>query len=150
MKLIPVQTVINIQGGVKMKGKLTRISIIMALLLISLVPLLALAQSSSDEDAAACAVCGGFGLMFMIILVVSLAISIALAFWVYNDAKSRGDNAVLWVIVVIAFNLMGLVVYLIARTKGDLADCPKCGKKKLSTAEFCPHCEGDMIQQQGH
>lgn len=133
-----------------MKSKFTGISLLAVLLLINLVPLLALAQTTtSEEDAAACAVCGGFGLIFMVILLVSLVIGIALAFWVYNDAKSRGDNAVLWVIVVVIFGLLGFVVYLLARTKGDLVDCPKCGKKKLSTAEFCPHCEGDMIQQQG-
>ncbi len=133
-----------------MKRKFTRISLLAILLLITIVPLLALAQTTtSDEDAAACAVCGGVGLVFMIAIVVSLAISVALAFWVYNDSKSRGDNPILWVIVVVAFNLMGFVVYLLARTKGDLVDCPKCGKKKLATAEFCPHCEGDLMQQQG-
>lgn len=40
--------------------------------------------------------------------------------WMYNDAKDEGfDSPVLWLIVGLAFNVMGLFAYLIVRNSGE-------------------------------
>ena len=72
---------------------------------------------------------------------VCLAIWIALAFWVYQDAKSRGmDNAILLTIVTAITGILGLIIYLLMRPKGILVPCPSCAKKRLEGSAKCPHC----------
>lgn len=65
-----------------------------------------------DDDAAFC-----FGSAMCIIGVVWLIIAIAIAVWVYKDAEARGENGVLWLIIVILLGLIGLIIWLIARPK---------------------------------
>ena len=66
-----------------------------------------------EEGAKVCAACAAFGIALPLIL---LGISIAIALWVYRDAKSRGiTSAPLWAILGFLFNILGLVIYLIAR-----------------------------------
>lgn len=68
---------------------------------------------SDEEGAAVCAGCMAFGVALPLIL---LGISIAIAFWIYRDAKERNiSSAPLWAILGFLFNLLGLVIYLIAR-----------------------------------
>ena len=68
---------------------------------------------SAEEGAAVCAGCMAFGVALPLIL---LGISIAIAFWIYRDAKERNiSSAPLWAILGFLFNLLGLVIYLIAR-----------------------------------
>jgi amino acid permease len=50
-----------------------------------------------------------------LILVLALFVWIALLIWVHRDAKRRGMNAVLWVMVVFFLHLLGFIAYLIAR-----------------------------------
>ena len=54
---------------------------------------------------------GGIAL-FIIGLVV---VWILLAVWVYRDAKKRGMEATLWLLLVLLTGLIGLIVYLIVR-----------------------------------
>lgn len=62
--------------------------------------------------------------------IVRFAIAIVLAIWVYRDAKARGmDNALLLTIVTAITGLLGLVIYLLMRPKGNLLACPTCGQK---------------------
>jgi len=42
---------------------------------------------------------------------------ILLAVWVYGDAKKRGENAALWVLIVLLTGIIGFIVYLIVRPK---------------------------------
>lgn len=44
-----------------------------------------------------------------------LIISVIIAVWVYEDAKERGENAALWLLIVILTGLLGLIVWLIVR-----------------------------------
>jgi hypothetical protein len=68
---------------------------------------------SDEEGAVVCAGCMAFGVALPLIL---LGISIAIAFWIYRDAKERNiSSAPLWAILGFLFNLLGLVIYLIAR-----------------------------------
>ena len=76
-----------------------------------------------------------------IVMLVVLGIWIALAMWVYKDAKSRGmDNAVLLTIVTVVTGLLGLIIYLLMRPKGNLVPCPSCQKKRMEGSAKCPHC----------
>jgi len=83
-----------------MKTRFSKISILLVLFVLTLIPLMASAQTYSNTDdadaAAGCAICGGFTIVFIGIFVVALAVGIALAVWVYKDAKSRGDNPILY------------------------------------------------------
>ena len=100
---------------------------------------LLLAQDDNPAAAAAgCLMCGVFPL---IMLLVVIALHIAILVWVAKDAKSRGmDNAVLWMILVILTGVIGLIVYVLARTQGNLVPCPNCHNKRLQVSARCPHC----------
>jgi uncharacterized membrane protein YhaH (DUF805 family) len=100
----------------------------------------ALAQSTADDAAAlgACAACSGIAVLIPIAI---LALNIALLVWVAKDAKSRGmDNAVVWMVLVMVTSLIGLVIYILSRPKGELVQCASCGNSKLQSAAKCPHC----------
>jgi len=98
-------------------------------------------MAQDDNPAAGCAACFTCGVVPMIFLVVILALHIAILVWVAKDAKSRGmDNAVLWMILVILTGLLGLVIYILARTQGNLIQCPNCHNNRLQSSVRCPHC----------
>lgn len=66
-----------------------------------------------EEGAAVCAACAAVGFA---VPLVFLGISIAMAIWIYRDAKERNiSSAPLWAIIGFLFNILGLVIYLIAR-----------------------------------
>jgi hypothetical protein len=76
-----------------------------------------LAQVGSDSDplstlrsyATVFLIC--FGVAFLI----ALCLSSALAYFMYSDAKARGEKAVLWGIVGFFGGLLGLLVWFIIR-----------------------------------
>ncbi|TKJ20341.1 MAG: hypothetical protein CEE42_14835 [Promethearchaeota archaeon Loki_b31] len=51
----------------------------------------------------------------IIIIVIICVISIAIAVWVYNDAKKRDMNAVVWLLIVLLTSCVGCIIYLIVR-----------------------------------
>lgn len=114
------------------------------------IPLFALALASvslaqtatpRDESAAGAAACFACGTIYIFVLLVGLAITIALMVWVARDAKNRGmDNAVLWMLLVFFTNIIGLIVYLLARPQGNLIVCSHCKNKRLAVSAKCPHC----------
>ncbi len=86
---------------------------------------------------ASCGCCG----TFIFIPILFAALSIALLVWVARDAKARGmDSAILWMLLVFFLNLIGLVIYLLARPQGNLVPCPNCGNQRLQASVRCPHC----------
>ncbi|MDA1312544.1 MAG: PLDc N-terminal domain-containing protein [Acidobacteria bacterium] len=77
----------------------------------------------------------------LLIPIALLALNIYLLVWVSKDAKARGlDNSVLWMIVVLVFSLLGLLIYILSRPKGELVACATCGNKRLQTSAKCPSC----------
>jgi len=110
--------------------------------ILSLIPLTAFAQTSPDDatGAVGCAGCASCGGVMIAIPILTFIVSVALLIWVAKDAKSRGDNAVLWMAVVFFLNLLGLLIYILARSKGNLVPCSNCGNQKLESAIKCPHC----------
>lgn len=96
------------------------------------------AQAQEEEGCFACFGCGG-GLFFFIILI--FIFNIALLAWVAKDAKNRNmDSPILWLILVLTTGLIGLIIYMASRTKGNLVICENCKGKKLAYSEVCPHC----------
>lgn len=78
---------------------------------------------------------------------VLLVIWIMVIVWVYRDAERRGMNGVLWALLVLIGNLIGLLIYLIVRSERwpakktvQTTTCPSCQKTVESTFIFCPNC----------
>jgi endogenous inhibitor of DNA gyrase (YacG/DUF329 family) len=73
---------------------------------------------------------------------------ILLAVWVYRDAESRGMSGVLWALLVLIGNFVGILIYLIVRSERKPAaaedkttvTCPACGQTSASNYKYCPHC----------
>lgn len=91
----------------------------------------------------------GFGAMFGLFAVGMVAIfvvSILIAVWVYRDAEERGMNGVLWLLVVLVANIIGLIIYLVIRTdhpkqtEGGGPYCPDCGSRVQTSDKHCSSC----------
>jgi len=66
--------------------------------------------------------------------------------WVYIDAQERGlPRPLLWALLVVVGNLVGLLVYLISRPN-EAADprCPQCTQKVTASKSGCPYCGADL------
>lgn len=82
----------------------------------------------------------GCGVLFWVVIGL-IALNVALLVWVAKDAKNRGmDNSVVWMILVLVTGLLGLIIYVLSRPKGELVECENCANKKLEYAKTCPHC----------
>src|SRR5437667_8591644 len=102
---------------------------------ILLRPALALA-SDAGSSVAGCAMCS----TFLAIPIIIFVLNIALLVWVARDAKARGmDSAVLWMILVMFTSVIGLLIYIFYRPKGNLIRCPNCGNISLQASVKCPH-----------
>jgi len=83
-----------------------------------------------------------------LLLLVLLAVELMIVFWVYRDAERRGMNGVLWALLVLVGNIVGLIIYLIVRSEefpktvpGEpTQSCSGCGKVVVQKYAFCPHC----------
>ena len=89
-----------------------------------------------------------FFFLIIVFIVIFSAIGIFLCIWVYKDAKSRGMDGALWVIIVLIANIIGLIIYLIVREDKKKESTPRegtgycayCGKKISLDAKFCEAC----------
>ena len=88
----------------------------------------------------------GFSGLSMLLPILLLFILFALctaaffAAWVYQDCKKRGDDPVLWAIVVfIATPFIGLLIYFLRRSEIK-ATCPACGHRISLKAKYCEEC----------
>lgn len=108
------------------------------------------------------------GTMCVIIIVV-LVIWLLVSIWVFRDARSRGMNGALWLVVVLVGSLIGLIVYIVVREKEPGKDqlemsqsreafwrevltdsqasknedgmtCRNCGAQLASETKLCPVC----------
>lgn len=76
---------------------------------------------------------------------------VAVTIWVFRDAESRGQNGLLWGLLVFVGNLLGMIIYLIVRSQtptvmaqaplpaGSLR-CPSCEKPINGSYANCPYC----------
>jgi RNA polymerase subunit RPABC4/transcription elongation factor Spt4 len=76
----------------------------------------------------------------------SILIYLIILDYVYNDAKSRGMNPWLWIIIVIVVPyLLGFVIYLLLRSPFTKEVCPQCSYVLNGSYAFCPQC-GNKIK----
>lgn len=82
------------------------------------------------------------GMLFtLIVLIFYLAIPVCIGVYVYRDARDRGMEAVLWTLVtVLVPSFIGLIIYLIARTKYSVLRCARCGAVVEEHYSVCPQC----------
>jgi RNA polymerase subunit RPABC4/transcription elongation factor Spt4 len=80
----------------------------------------------------------------------------AVLIWVYRDAEKRGMSGILWLLLVLIGNVIGLLIFAIVRSETPVrrpaegaaagpACCPTeackgCGKPLGPGFEFCPYC----------
>ena len=104
-------------------------------------------SSPGAEDVAAAAGAAGLGItccvLYFLLIAASVGAYIFTAIWIMKDAKARNsENAQLVTILgwIPATWVIGLIVHLVTRPKGNLVPCPHCGKKRLEGSATCPHC----------
>lgn len=92
--------------------------------------------------------------ILQIFSLILLVIWILVIGWVYRDAERRGMNGLLWALLVLIGNLIGLIIYLIIRTESrpgipreDTPTCPGCQKPIRDDFAFCPGC-GHVLKPQ--
>lgn len=70
------------------------------------------------------------GTFCYVILIVYLIISVITAIWTYKDAKIRGKNSNIWVIIGFVLNIVGLLIWIIVRPSIKDKAISKSTKKK--------------------
>ncbi|MHA1607394.1 MAG: PLDc N-terminal domain-containing protein [Candidatus Freyarchaeota archaeon] len=53
--------------------------------------------------------------VWMIVVGALIIVDVIIAVWVYRDARDRGMEAELWLIIVLLTGILGLIIYLIVR-----------------------------------
>jgi hypothetical protein len=105
--------------------------------------------SAEDAAAAAAAMTGvaGMGMaccfLYFLLIAGALAAYIFSAIIIMKDAKARNsENAQLVTVLgwIPPTWVIGLIVHLVTRPKGNLVPCPHCHKKRLEGLPVCPHC----------
>jgi RsiW-degrading membrane proteinase PrsW (M82 family) len=89
------------------------------------VPATLLAQGTTEPSGTATGAAAALLGTCLIVGLVILVINILLLIWVYKDAKARGQNAVLWLILTFFFGIVALIVWLIIRPKEKVGEGPK-------------------------
>ncbi len=78
-----------------------------------------------------------------------IVIGVILCVWVYRDAKARGADATLWLVIALLTGIIGLIVWLAVRpgegaprtaARSAPSTCPHCGAALTSGAKFCTSC----------
>lgn len=76
----------------------------------------------------------------LLVSLAILALYVWMVVWVYRDASARGVSGSAWAFVVFLFSILGLVIYMIQRPKGNLVVCSNCSKLRPDQSWVCPHC----------
>ena len=95
----------------------------------------------------------GLGALIIGICIVVFIIFILIAIWVYRDAEKRGSSGVLWLLIVLLTQIIGLIIWLVVRPpiggkpkqqsdQGRM--CPGCGRPIPMDAQVCPYCGKDF------
>ena len=91
-----------------------------------------------------------YGIIFILIV-----IWLSFVYWTYRDARLRNTSiiaAIFWAVVVLVFNFLGLIVYLILRPPEYIEDIRErdleIERMQLlldSSISKCPSCDGSVI-----
>jgi hypothetical protein len=86
-------------------------------------------------------------LPLLILPLALLALWVYVIVWVYRDAERRGMSGLLWALLVLIGNIVGLIIYLIVRSEtaarpreASTEKCPGCGTDVARGFAFCPNC----------
>lgn len=86
-------------------------------------------------------------ILLLCFILFALCTSACFSAWVYQDCKKRGDDPILWAIVVfIATPFIGLLIYFLRRSEVK-ATCPSCGHRISVKANYCEEC-GTHIEKE--
>ena len=86
-----------------------------------------------------------FASLFVIAL-ISMVIFISL--WVYKDAKSKGLNGALWVLIVIfTQNFIGLILYFLIGRKEERINCTSCNQPIRKNSKYCNFCGKEVVYE---
>ena len=86
-------------------------------------------------------------ILLLCFILFALCASSFFSAWVYEDCKRRGDDPVLWAIVVfIATPFIGLLIYFLRRLEIKTV-CPACGQRISVKAKYCEEC-GTHIEKE--
>ena len=86
----------------------------------------------------------GIPLLLFGVVIFAFCTSGFLAAWVYEDCGKRGDDPILWAIVVlVATPLIGWMIYVLRRPEIK-RDCPACGHQISLRAKYCEECGTHM------
>ncbi len=86
-------------------------------------------------------------ILLLCFILFALCASSFFSAWVYDDCKRRGDDPVLWAIVVfIATPFIGLLIYFLRRLEIKTV-CPACGQRISVKAKYCEEC-GTHIEKE--
>jgi len=84
-----------------------------------------------------------------VILVAAFILSVLILTlgYVYRDAKRRGMNGALWMLLVLilspAYLFIGLIIYLLIREPLPFS-CPQCAATISARFNFCPNCKYNL------
>ena len=79
-------------------------------------------------------------ILLLCFILFALCTSAFFAAWVYQDCKKRGDDPVLWaIVVIIATPFIGLLIYFLRRSEVT-ATCHVCGHRISFKAKYCEEC----------
>jgi len=87
--------------------------------------------------------------LFGVILAAAFVISVFILTlgYVYRDAKRRGMNGALWMLLVLilspAYLFIGLIIYLLIREPLPFT-CPQCSATISARFNFCPNCKYNL------
>jgi hypothetical protein len=76
----------------------------------------------------------------IVVLVAVLVTNIVILFWVAKDAKARGMDGAVWIILMLFTGVLGLAIYLFSRPQGNLIQCGHCNNNRMQASRLCPHC----------
>lgn len=86
-------------------------------------------------------------ILLLCFILFALCTSASFAAWVYQDCKRRGDDPVLWAVVVFAATpFIGLLIYFLRRSEIKTI-CPACGQRISVKAKYCEEC-GTRIEKE--
>lgn len=87
-------------------------------------------------------------LFFIISLVLGIIIPVCIGIFVYQDAKRRRMNALMWAIVTfLTPGFVGLIIYLIIRSEHIVNQCANCGYPVQDDFVRCPQCGSSLKNQ---